>query len=276
MGREFRYALAEVPPTDEERVGFLKRRDETIEIWRVISFVERKVYYRAINLDSAEFVNFETIDKTKKTEKGGYSTPSDVEKWIVQKIAEGYRLELKLWNIEKYELRRTVGGLSPIVWYENFLRFFEAVQGRSVVWQTYYEVHQALYYIEIPNDEWPDYWALLIWEREVLIERFKYFISQIWFLTQGLIYKSAKRLEKHKGRIAKEKPLQVVMEYMEKKNPIKTIQHTLATELSAYDKEQKDWLSSIVWQKLLEAAKENRSITLDEIRINLGYEEEEE
>ena len=39
-----------------------------------------------------------------------------------------------------------------------------------------------------------------------------------------------------------------------------------ATELSAYDKEQKEWLSSIIWQKLLE----------DEIRINLGYEEEEE
>jgi hypothetical protein len=42
-----------------------------------------------------------------------------------------------------------------------------------------------------------------------------------------------------------------------------------------HDKEQKDWLSSIVWQKILEAAKENRSLKLDEIRINLGYDEEE-
>jgi hypothetical protein len=272
MGREFRYDLAEVPSTAEERVGFLKRQDETIEIKRVISFVKQRVNYYAIG---SVFANFETIEKTRKTEKGGYSTPSDVEQWIVQKIAEGYRLELKLWNIEEYELQRTIGGLSPKVWYENFLRFFEAVQGKSVVWHTYHEVHQALHFINIPKDEWPDYWALLIWERVELIDRLKRFISEIWFLTQGSIYKIAKRMEKHKGRIAREKPLQVVMEYMEKKNPIKEIQHTLAIELSAYDKKQKEWLSSIVWQKISEAAKENRSLTLDDIFINLGYEEEE-
>jgi hypothetical protein len=272
MGREFRYDLAEVPSTNEERVGFLKSQDETIEIGRVISFVEQRVNYYAMG---SVFVNFETIEKTKKTEKGGYPTPSDVEQWIVQKIAEGYRLELKLWNIGEYELQRTVGGLPLKVWYENFLKFFEAMQGKSVVWHTYHEVHQALHFINIPKDEWPDYWALLIWEREELIDRLKVFISEIWFLTLGLIYKIAKRMEKQKGRIAKEKPLQVVMEYMEKKDPIRTIQHTLATELSPYDKKQKEWLSSIIWQKLLEAAKENRSITLDEICINLGYEEEE-
>jgi hypothetical protein len=83
-------------------------------------------------------------------------------------------------------------------------------------------------------------------------------------------------MEKHKGRIVREKPLQVVMEYMEKKNPIKAIQHMLAIDLSMYDKEQKEWLSSIVWQKLLDASEENRHITLDEICINLGYEEWEE
>jgi hypothetical protein len=206
MGREFRYDLAEVPPTDEERVGCLTRQYETIEVWRFISFVEQKVNYYALNLDRLEYANFKTIDKTKKTEKGSYPTPSDIEKLIVREIAKGYRLELRLWDIEKYDLRRTIGGLPQKVWYENFLRFFEGVQGKSIAWQTYNEVHKALDFIEIPKDGWPDYWALLIWEREELMKRFKYFISQIWFLTQGLIYKSAKRMEKHKGKIAREKP----------------------------------------------------------------------
>jgi hypothetical protein len=121
MEREFRYDLAEVLNRDEERVGFLKRQDETIEISRVLSFVKQRVNYYAIG---SVFANFETIEKTRKTEKGGYSTPSDVEQWIVQKVAEGYRLELRLWNIGEYELQKTIGGLSLKVWYENFLRFF--------------------------------------------------------------------------------------------------------------------------------------------------------
>ena len=108
-----------------------------------------------------------------------------------------------------------VGGKTLKEWYEDFLKFFETVQGKSIVWHTQDEIQQALYFIEIPKDEWPDYWALLIWEREELIDRLKVLISEIWFLTLGLIYKIAKRMEKQKGRIAKEKPLQVVMEYME-------------------------------------------------------------
>jgi hypothetical protein len=46
MGREFRYDLAEVLPTDEERVGFLKRRDETIEIWKMREGASWKNDYR--------------------------------------------------------------------------------------------------------------------------------------------------------------------------------------------------------------------------------------
>ncbi|MFZ8784681.1 hypothetical protein [Thermocrinis sp.] len=262
--------------TYEERVGFLKRWDKTIEIKRVISFAGQRVNYYAVGLDYVAFIDFETIEKAKKTEKGGYPTPSAVEKWIVQKVAEGFRLELRLWNIEKYDLESKIGGIPQKAWYESFFRLFEAVQGRSIVWHTYDELHQSLVFINISKNAWPDYWALLIWEREELIGRLKCFISEIWFLTQKLIYRVAERMEKHKGRIVREKPLQVVMEYMEKKNPIKAIQHMLAIDLSMYDKEQKEWLSSIVWQKLLDASEENRHITLDEICINLGYEEWEE
>jgi hypothetical protein len=176
-------------------------------------------------------------------------------------------------NVGQYELQRTIGGIPQKVWYENFLSFFETVQSKPVVWYTYDEIRQASN-IWIPEDEWPDYWALTIWERSNLRFRFKYFISAIWFWAQGIIYKLAKQMEKHKGSIAKEKPFQVVMEFMEKGDPIKKIQQILEVELKnygkeRYDKEQIDWLSSIVWQKLLEAAQENRSITLDEIRRNL-------
>jgi hypothetical protein len=275
MGREFRYDLAEVLHKDEERVGFLTREDDIeIEIWRFLSFVEQKVNYWALNLDTGECFNFKTIDKTKRTKRGRYFTPSDVEDWISKKRREGYELELRVWNVGQYELRRTIGGIPQRVWYENFLRFFETEQSKPVVWYTYDDLRQFRLSFWIPEDEWPDYWALIMWERSHLLSRFKYFIHAIWFWALGIIYKLAKQMEKHKGSIAREKPFQVVMEFMEKDDPIKIIQHILEAELKnygkeRYDKEQIDWLSSIVWQKLLEATKENRSMTLDEIRINL-------
>ncbi len=275
MGREFRYDLAEVLNKDEERVGFLNRQDGDIEIEikRFLSFTEQTVYYYALNLDTGEFFSFRTIDKTKKNKRGRYFTPSDVEDWIVKKKKEGYELELRVWNIEKFDLRRTIGGIPQKVWYENFLGFFETLQSKPVVWYTYDEIWQASF-IWIPEDEWPDYWALILWERSNLRFRFGHLISAIWFWALGIIYKVAKQMEKHKGSIAREKPFQIVMEFMEKDDPIKTVQHILEAELKnygkeRYEKEQIDWLSSIVWQKLLEAEKENRPITLDEIRANL-------
>jgi len=275
MGREFRYDLAEVLDKDEERVGFLTRHDDIeIEIWRFLSFTEQTVHYYALNLETLEFFSFRTIDKTKKTKRGRYFTPSDVENWIVEKKKEGYKLELRVRNIKQYDLSRTIGGIPQRVWYENFLRFFETVQSKPVVWYTYDDIRQFHLSFWIPEDEWPDYWALTVWERGHLLSRFKYFISAIWFWALGIIYKLAKQMEKHKGSIAREKPFQVAIEFMERNDPIQTIQHILATELKnygkeRYEKEQTDWLSSIVWQKLLEAAKENHNITLDEIRINL-------
>jgi hypothetical protein len=245
MGRELKYDLAEVLNKDEERVGFLTRQDGTIEIeiQRFLSFTEQRVNYYALNLNTGEFFSFRTIDKTRRTKRGRYFTPSDVEDWIEKKRKEGYKLELRVWNVGQFELRRTIGGIPQKVWYENFLRFFETEQSKPVVWYTYDEIKQASS-IWIPEDEWP----------------FKYFILAIWFWALGIIYKSAKQMEKHKGSIAREKPFQVAMEFMEKDDPIKTIQHILATELKnygkeRYGKEQIDWLSSIVWQKLLEAAK---------------------
>jgi hypothetical protein len=260
---------------DYEHVGFLVGPFGDAWIVRAFSPEGKVYYYYAWVGGDGKDIFLDVLDKKKKR-KGGYPTPSNAEGFILRMLKKGYRFDLGLLNTGRYELDETISWRTLKDWYEDFLKFFEAVQGRSIVWQTYDEVHQALGFINIPRDEWPDYWALLIWEREELIRRFKYFVSQIWFLTQGVIYKSAKRMEKHKGSIAREKPLQVAVEYMEKKNPIKTIQHTLATELNRYDKKQKDWLSSIIWQKLLSASKENRSITLDEIRRNLGYEDEEE
>jgi len=255
----------------------LAKNLEIIEVWRAIplSGKQEVVYYVGrvdTPIDDDDVVQF-VVDKTKE---GECLTPSELEDWIVQKIAKGYRFYLDLWYIGEYELDFSVGGIPLKVWYENILKFVETSHGKSVLWHSHDELVQLVFSLDIPKNGWPDYWALLVWEREELMYRFRFFITQIHYLAWMLVYKIAQRRQRHEGWVAREKPLQVVMEYMEKKNPIKTIQHTLATELSAYDKEQKYWLSTIIWQKLLEAAKENRSITLDEIRINLGYEEEEE
>ncbi len=260
---------------DYEHVAFLVNRLKDAWMIRAIS-PEGKVYYYYTWMESDEKeICLEVIDKTKKG-KDGYPTPSKVESFISRMLKSGYRLDLGLHKAERYDLDETIIWKPLKDWYEDFLRFFEAVQGRPIPCHNYHEVHIALGLVKIPKDEWPDYWVLTIWEREELIERFRYFISHIWFSTLRVIYKVAKRMEKHYEWLAKGYPLQAVMKYMERRNPIKVIQQTLTLELRRYDKKQKDWLSSIIWQELLKAEKGNFSFTLDEIRINLGDEEEEE
>jgi hypothetical protein len=255
----------------------LAKNLEFIEVWRAIPLSgEQEVVYYADRVDTpidADAMIKVVVDKTKE---GECLTPFELEDWIVQKIAEGYKFELDLWYVGKHELDFSVGGISLKAWYENILQFVETLQGKSVLWHSHDELVQLVFSLDIPKNGWPDYWALLIWEREELMYRFRLFITQIHYLAWRLVYKIARRRERHEGWIAIEKPLQVAVEYMEKKNPIKTIQHTLASELNEYGKEQKDWLSSILWQKLLSASKENRSFTLDDVRQALRLIDEEE
>lgn len=260
-----------------ESVGFLHlpKNREYIEILRAIPlFGEQEVVYYAGRVDTPD-----TDDVIKvvvdKSRKGKCLTPVELENWIVKKIAKGYRFGLDLWDIEAYALDFSVGGIALKEWYEKILQFVETSQSKSILWHTQEELFQLVFSLAIPKNDWADYWALLVWEREEMMYRFRLFISQIHFLAWRLVYKIARRLEKHKW-LARELPLQVVVEYVGKKDPIKTIQHTLASELNEYDKEQKDWLSSIVWQKLLETSKENRSITFDEIYTYLIYKKETE
>ncbi len=246
-----------------ETVGFLPGRYRNAWAVRVIS-PEGKVYYYLVLVgeDGEEEEYFvEVLDKRRKR-KGGYSTPYRMEEIILGTIAEGFLFYLSLAG--RYGLGEKVGGKTLKNWYEDFLRFFEAVQGRSIVWHTHDEFYQALYSIEIPKDEWPDYWALTIWEREELMRRFERFLSSIWNLIWILIEKVALKLEKQQGKTTF--TLQDIVGFLEGGKPVKTIQNMLGTVLLGLDKEQKEWVSSIVWQKLLEAAKETRPITLDEIR----------
>jgi len=247
-----------------ELVGFLPGRYRDAWAVRVIS-PEGKVYYYLVLVEETgkkEEEHFvEVLDKRRKR-KGGCSTPYRMERTILGTIAEGFLFYLSLSG--RYGLGERVGGKMLKNWYEDFLRFFEAVQGRSIVWNSHDEFYQALYSIKIPKDEWPDYWALTMWEREELMRRFVRFISSIWNLIWFLIEKIALKLEKQQGKTRF--TLQDIVGFLEGGKPVKTIQNMLGTVLFGSDKDQKEWLSSIVWQKILEASKESRTITLDEIR----------
>ncbi len=258
-----------------EPVGFLTGR--FIGMWILRAFSpEGKVYYYCVLVGGVEEkeIFVEVLNKRRKR-KGGYPTPSLVEELILREIAEGYLFHLSL--LEKYKSTEKVGGKTLKDWYEDFLKFFEAVQGKSIVWHTYEEIHEAFFSIEIPKNEWPDYWALTVWERVELIKRFEKFTSIIWKLIWALIEKVALRLEKQQGKIMFS--LQDIVEFLERRKPTKTIQtiyNILGFEKSGMDKEQKEWVLSLIWQKLLEAAKEDRELTFYDIDVYLGYEEEEE
>ncbi len=256
-----------------EPFGFLIGRFG--DAWMVRAFSpEGKVYYYYTWMESDEKDIFvDVIDKTKKG-KDGYPTPSKMEGLILGAIAQGYRLNLDLWSAWRYKLDELIGGKTQKEWYEEFLGLFERMQGRSVVWHTYDEIHQALYSFNIPRNDWPDYWALLIWEREELMRRFELFVSEIWEMLWNLIEKVALKLAKQQEKIMFS--LQDILEFVGKRKPVKNIQTLLGSMMGRLDKEEKEWLSSIIWQKLLEAAKEDKELTFYDIDVYLGYEDEEE
>jgi hypothetical protein len=264
MGKPLEEVLKE--GGEYEPVGFLSGRYRNAWVVRVIS-PEGKVYYYCVLVEKdggekEEEYFVEVLDKTKKR-KGVYPTPFRMEKVILGTIADGFLFYLSL--AERYRLGEKVGGKTLKNWYEDFIRFFEALQGRAIAWHTHDEFYQTLYSIEIPKGEWPDYWALTIWEREELMRRFERLASSIWNLIWILIEKVALKLEKQQGKTTF--ILQDIVAFLEEGGkPVKTIQNMLGSVLFSLDKEQKEWVSSIVWQKLLEAAKENHSLTLNEIR----------
>jgi hypothetical protein len=259
-----------------EIVGLLEERFIRKWVMRVFP-PDGKVYYYLIFVWSGgegeeQFVEVEVFSKRRKR-KGGYPTPSLVEEFIAREIAEGSLFYLNLLRKRRPDER--VGGKTLKDWYEDFLKFFEAVQGKSIVWHTHDEIQQALYSIEIPKDEWPDYWALTVWERAELMRRFEVFVSAIWKLIWALIEKVALRLEKQQGKIMFS--LQDVVEALERQKPMKTIQNIQnMLKLGNMDKEQREWVSSIIWQKLLEASKEDKELTLYDIDVYLGLEEDTE
>jgi hypothetical protein len=261
-----------------EPVGFLSGR--VFDIWILRMFTpEGRVYYYSVFVGDGvegEKLLVEVLDKRRKR-KGGYPTPSLVEEFILREIAAGAIFYLSL--LEKNRSDERVGGKTLKDWYEDFLRFFEAVQGKSIVWHTYDEIRENLFFIEIniPKNEWPDYWALTVWEKVELIKRFEKFTSAIWKLIWALIEKVALKLEKQQGKTSF--TLQDIVEFLERRKPTKTIQtiyNMLGFEKSRMGKEQKEWVLSIIWQKLLEAAKEDKELTLYDIDVYLGYEDEEE
>ena len=254
-----------------ELVGFLVGRFGVAQMMRVISPEGKVYYYYALIGDDEEECFVEVLDKTKKGEEG-YFTPSLIEGMILGTLAEGYLFYLDL--LERYKLDEKVGGRTLKDWYEGFLRFFEAVQGRTIAWQTHAELYQTLYSIEIPKDGCPEYWALTVWEREELMRRFESLVSSIWALVWILIQKVALKLEKQQGKTRF--TLQDIVEFLGRGKPVKAIQNLLGSVLFSLNKEQKEWISSIVWQKLLEAAKEDKELTLHDVDVYLGYEGEEE
>jgi hypothetical protein len=88
----------------------------------------------------------------------------------------------------------------------------------------------------------------------------------------GLIGKVALKLEKKQGK--RTFSLQDIVEFLGRRNPVQAIRDVLGNKKLRMGREQEEWIYSIVWQKLQEATKEDRNLTLNEIRRILGYEED--
>jgi hypothetical protein len=85
--------------------------------------------------------------------------------------------------------------------------------------------YEVIFSMDIPKDEWPDYWALTVWEREELMHRFERFASLIWNLVWILVEKVALKLEKRQGKTTFS--FQDVVEFLGQKKPVKAIRNIL-------------------------------------------------
>ena len=157
-------------PVELEKVGVLRRGTETIAIWRrpfdwgnwgdelPRYFIEQEDELQPFQAFEEKFVFGRPCP-----------TPALLEEWIEGKLREGYTLELEIEKL-KYPVDRkaTVNGDTLETWIGNFLTYAEDEEGRYYKFRNVRELLSCIF--DVPIRDFPEYWTLLIWEKDKMLE----------------------------------------------------------------------------------------------------------
>jgi hypothetical protein len=255
--------LTTAKPNDTlEKVGTLTKGESVITIWRRMENIVAVLpddcqYYVEENGKLRPFDAFE------ETEDWLYPIPSVLEEWIEEKMEEGYELELEMEKLDYTDLEKVVGGKTLKEWYSYFLTYYEEDGGTLMLWVWFDRWEKAKASLDISRDDFGEYWALLRWERDRIVDLFMEALYDVWVYSNEVVYYAAKALGKYKVWRAGKFPLKDTARYIERasrradtspQDIVKRIIERIQTEPLKENEEWKKWLARQVLRNIYDAA----------------------
>jgi hypothetical protein len=182
---------------EKEKVGTLTKGESVITIWRemddiVLQLPDDCQYFVEENGELKPFDAFE------ETEDWLNPIPSILEEWIEKKMEEGYKLELGIEKIRYTDLEKVIAEKTLKEWYSHFLSYYEDEDGTFMLWVWFDRWEKARTALDISRDDFERYWAMLRWERDILVGLFKEALYDIWVYSNDVVYYAARALGKEK------------------------------------------------------------------------------
>jgi hypothetical protein len=179
-----------------EKVGTLTKGESVITIWRemddiVLQLPDDCQYFVEENGELKPFEAFE------EDEDWLNPIPSVLEEWIEEKMEEGYKLELEVDKLDYTDLEKVIAGKTLKEWYSYFLTYYEEDGGTLMLWVWFDRWEKARTALDISRDDFADYWALLSWERDILVNLFKQALYDVWVYSNEVVYYAARVLGKY-------------------------------------------------------------------------------
>jgi hypothetical protein len=152
-----------------EKVAVLKKGTETITIWREpFDWAKwRGETPRYFIEQGGELQPFQAF-KGRFVPEHYCPTPELLEGWIEEKLREGYTLELEIEKLKYPDDKTKINGEPLDIWYGSFLTYAEGEEGRLYEFRNVRELLSCIF--DVPVGDFPEYWTLLLWERERMKE----------------------------------------------------------------------------------------------------------
>jgi hypothetical protein len=260
-----------------EKVGTLTKGESVITIWRklerIVAILPDDCQYFVE--ENGELKPFEAFEETKNWIN---PIPSILEEWIEKKMEEGYKLELEVEKLNCEDLGKVIAGKTLDEWYDHFLVYYEEEDGTLMLWVWFNHWEKARTALDISRDDFADYWALLLWERDKLTSLFKEALYYVWSYSQYVVYYAARESGKYEEWRSGEFYLEDAVKYIEEeskkenvppKGIVKRIIEKRETEPPVFkedkvrrllgitlkeSEEWKEWLAAMVWWNIYDAA----------------------
>jgi hypothetical protein len=258
-----------------EKVGTLTKGESVITIWRRVESIVARLpddcqYFVEENGELRPFDAFASFKWA--------SPPSILEEWIEKKMEEGYKLELEIEKLEHEDLGKVIAGKTLDEWYDHFLVYYQEEDGTFMLWVWFNHWEKARTSLEISEDDFADYWALLWWEREILTSLFKEALYNVWSYSKYVVYYAARELGKYEEWRSGEFYIEDAVKYIEEESKrenvqprdiVKRIIEKRETEPPVFvedkirrllgiklkeSEEWKEWLAGMVWWNIYDTA----------------------